>query len=33
MMLWGALWWVGGGLREIDRHLDRTLEVHAALFF
>jgi uncharacterized membrane protein len=33
MMIWGALWWVGGGMREIDRHLDRTFFVHATLLF
>jgi uncharacterized membrane protein len=33
LMIWGALWWVGGGLREIDRHLDRALFIHASLLF
>lgn len=30
---WGALWWAAGGLHEIHRHLDRALELNAALIF
>jgi uncharacterized membrane protein len=30
---WGLLWWVGGGLHEIDRHIDWALRSHAGLLF
>jgi uncharacterized membrane protein len=33
LLVWGALWWAGGGLHEIHRHLDRAVELHAALIF
>jgi uncharacterized membrane protein len=30
---WGALWWAGGGLHEIHRHLGPDLRAHAALIY
>jgi uncharacterized membrane protein len=32
-MLWGSLWWVFGGLHEINRHIDPKFVVHAALVY
>ena len=33
LLAWGALWWAAGGLHEIHRHLDPTVQTHAALVF
>jgi uncharacterized membrane protein len=33
LLAWGALWWAGGGLHEIDRHLAPAVRMHAALAF
>jgi uncharacterized membrane protein len=33
LLAWGALWWAGGGLHEIHRHLPAAVESHAALIF
>ena len=33
LLVWGALWWAAGGLHEIHRHLDPTVQTHAALVF
>ncbi len=30
---WGVLWWVAGGLHEIDRHVRAAYRVHASLVF
>ncbi|MCX7893698.1 MAG: DUF2339 domain-containing protein [Burkholderiales bacterium] len=33
LFAWGALWWAGGGLREIDRFVREPLELAAGLAF
>ncbi|HRF12454.1 MAG TPA: DUF2339 domain-containing protein [Candidatus Accumulibacter phosphatis] len=33
LFVWGILWWAGGGLHEIDRHLRNSLQGNAALVF
>ncbi|MCM8594994.1 DUF2339 domain-containing protein [Accumulibacter sp.] len=31
LLAWGVVWWVGGGLHEIDRHVPHALRGNAAL--
>jgi len=33
LYLWGLLWWLGAGLREIDRFLSRDVRAHAVFAF
>jgi uncharacterized membrane protein len=33
LLAWGALWWYGGGLHEIARHVDFEHRPHAGLLF
>jgi len=33
LVVWGALWWFGGGLHEIHRHVAVPLQGHAGLAF
>ena len=33
LFVWGILWWVGGGLHEIDHHVGDPYRVQAALLF
>lgn len=33
LMGWGALWWYGGGLHEIERHVPHDYRAHAMLLF
>ena len=33
LFVWGILWWVGGGLHEIDHHVAYPYRVQAALLF
>ncbi|WP_374691645.1 DUF2339 domain-containing protein [Accumulibacter sp.] len=33
LFVWGAVWWTGSGLHEIDRHLPPSLHVNAAIVF
>ena len=33
LLAWGALWWAGGGLHEIHRHLEPPVQLHAALIY
>jgi uncharacterized membrane protein len=33
LLAWGALWWAGGGLHEIERHAAVDLRLHMALAF
>jgi uncharacterized membrane protein len=33
LFCWGFLWWLGGGLNEIDEHLTRVYRLHSGLLF
>jgi uncharacterized membrane protein len=33
LFVWGLLWWLGSGLREINTHLNTANEAHATLLF
>ena len=33
LMIWGALWWYGGGVHELARHVDADYRSHAVLAF
>jgi len=33
LMIWGALWWYGGGVHELTRHVDPGYRSHAILVF
>lgn len=33
LMIWGALWWYGGGVHELWRHVDPGYRSHAILLF
>lgn len=32
-LFWGALWWIGGGVHEIDRFLEPRFGLHAGLLY
>jgi uncharacterized membrane protein len=33
LFCWGLLWWLGGGLNEIDEHVTRVYRLHSDLLF
>lgn len=33
LLIWGALWWYGGGVHELSRHVDAGYRFHAILVF
>lgn len=33
LLVWGALWWAAGGLHQIHRHLEASMQVHSALIY